>query len=195
MKFLNASEYLDRAVKLLTVDDRLPAGFITSPAISNACLSQLDDCFQHYCSNRNITFTRYCDDVIISGTSVEDVNSASIELTNQVKAHYEGTFEFNQNKVKFTKVGRKIKLLGMVILPNGVVTIDNLLKRKIEILLHYYITDSFTFLRLVNDDREKGIKSLAGYVSFVHAVDLAYLSKLRTKYSDSVIENLLRMPK
>jgi RNA-directed DNA polymerase len=195
LKFLNATEYFDRAISLLTVDNRLPPGFSTSPSISNASLFQLDDSFQAYCNEKNLIFTRYSDDVIVSGNSDDDVNLASTELTNLVKKYYEDAFSFNLRKSKFTRVGRKIKLLGMVILPNGAVTIDGALKRKIEVLLHYYITDSFAFLRLVHDDLEKGVKSLSGYVSFVHAVDSAYFSKLCSKYSSSVIEGLLRMPK
>lgn len=195
LKFLNASEYFDRAVSLLTVANQLPPGFSTSPSISNACLFELDDSFQAYCKERNLTFTRYSDDVIVSGNSDDDVNSASVELTTLVKKYYEGAFTFNLRKSKFTRTGRKIKLLGMVILPNGVVTIDGALKRKIEVLLHFYITDSFAFLRLVHDDLAKGTKSLSGYVSFVHAVDSAYFSKLCSKYSSSVIDGLLRMPK
>lgn len=195
MNFLNAEEYFERVVQLLTLNDRLVQGFSPSPSVSNACLAQLDDSFNIFCKENNLKFTRYCDDVIISGNSESDVRRAFLELSNLVKKIYEGKFSFNLKKSKFTKVGRKIKFLGMVILPNGTVTIDSTLKKKIEVLLHYYTTDSFTFLRLVQGDLEKGIKSLAGYVSFVNAVDTAYFSKLCLKYSHSTMENLLRAPK
>lgn len=195
MKFLNSTEYFDRIVTLLTANDRLPPGFSTSPSISNACLSELDDVFQKFCIHKNLIFTRYCDDVIVSGQSQDDLRIAVQELSNLVEICYKGEFSFNVGKSKFTKIGRKIKLLGLAILPNGLVTIDSSLKKKIEVLLHYYITDSFTFLRMVDNDLGKGTRSLCGYISFVNAVDPSYFSKLCSKYSSAAIENLLRMPK
>lgn len=46
--------------------DILPIGFLSSPMISNIIFRKLDLQIQHFCSIRNIAYTRYADDMLFS---------------------------------------------------------------------------------------------------------------------------------
>lgn len=46
----------------------LPIGFITSPVVSNIFFRKLDLLIQKYCSEKNIIYTRYADDMLFSST-------------------------------------------------------------------------------------------------------------------------------
>lgn len=193
MPFLDFDKYAGRIVDLITFNSRVPRGFVTSNPLSNACLVEFDNSFLKYCQENDIVYTRYSDDIVISGVSDEKVKAASLILMKLLGEIYGGAFLVNAEKSKFVKLGRKIKLLGMVILPNGAVSIDLPVKRKIETLLHFYVTNTFKFLDLVDDDFEKGRQSLAGYINFANAADKVFLAKLRRRYGEGAVDALLHM--
>lgn len=56
---------------LCTFKERLPQGGITSPALSNLACYRLDCRISGYCGSRNITYTRYADDMTFSSMSWE----------------------------------------------------------------------------------------------------------------------------
>jgi RNA-directed DNA polymerase len=53
--------------KLCMLDGKLPQGAPTSPFISNIVLLEFDDTISKYCSENNLKFTRYADDLAFSG--------------------------------------------------------------------------------------------------------------------------------
>lgn len=185
------SSYIQRVLELTTIDGYLPVGFSTSPPLSNACLTGFDDELEAYCLRRNLIYTRYADDIVISAQSREQLNGIEIILQNILMRHFEDRLTLNTEKSKLTTVGRKIKILGMVILPSGQVAIDMELKSRIEVLLHFYVRDRERFLDTVQQDMKAGIRQLAGYVNYVNAVDKAYLEKLRRKFGSTVIDSFL----
>lgn len=52
---------------LCVYKDALPQGAPTSPAISNILLRDFDNVVGQWCNQRNIAYTRYCDDMTFSG--------------------------------------------------------------------------------------------------------------------------------
>lgn len=177
---------IKQIVLLITHQKRLAIGYSTSPKISNACLYEFDREFLNHCNSRRLIYTRYSDDFIISGIDSAAVKDAAAEIPKILSSLYEEKFQINDLKSKFTRVGRKIKLLGLVILPNKVVTIDMHFKRYVEKRIHYFLTDSIRFLELMGVEQNKGILKMCGYVSYINSVDPAYLQKLRRKYGDII---------
>lgn len=62
--------------RLCTLDDKLPQGAITSPAISNIIMKPFDAAMYTYSKNRSLRYTRYADDIAVSGNEVssQDAN-------------------------------------------------------------------------------------------------------------------------
>jgi len=188
---LDLDEHIHRILSLITVDEKLPVGFATSPHISNACLTPFDDELEDLCRGRGLIYTRYADDLTISGGARESLLDLSKVLQELLNKHFGETFRLNRAKSKLTTVGRKVKLLGLVILPSGQVSIDRELKDRIETRIHFFVDDRSKFMNLVDNDDEAGLEQLCGYVNYVNSVDPAYLEKLQRKFGATVIDSLL----
>lgn len=74
----------------------LPMGFITSPIISNVIFRKLDILIQGFCSERNIIYTRYADDMLFSS----DRNMSYIHSDNFIN---EINILISQNNLKLNK--------------------------------------------------------------------------------------------
>ena len=133
----------------------------------------------------------YADDIVISAESRESLADVSSTLKEMLLRHFSGKLALNPAKSKLTTVGRKVKVLGMVVLPSGQVTVDMELKKRIEVLLHFYVRNREKFLNVVGHDMKAGIEQLSGYVNYVNTADAAYLEKLRKKFGSTVIDSFL----
>ncbi|MCY1276740.1 reverse transcriptase [Pseudomonas jessenii] len=183
--------HIGRIVSLVSLDGTLPPGFSTSPPLSNACLFEFDNQVENYCHKKNLIYTRYSDDIIISGSSERLYGLDSI-IEEFIKEYFNEKLEINPAKTKYTTVGGKIKLLGLVILPNGEITIDTKLKSKVEVMLHYYLTDRPQFNKILEKDSTKGISTLSGYLNYINTTDPSYLDKLRLKYGATIVDMFIR---
>lgn len=184
-------DHVDRIIELVTIDGALPIGFPSSPLISNAVLHRFDDSFEEYCVNRGMVYTRYSDDIIVSSQNRDGLNNLATAIENTLKSVDLGHLTLNPEKTKITSIGRKIKLLGLVILPNGTVSVDIKLKQQIETMLHFYITDRAKLRDFLETDLSKATEQLSGYVNYVNTVDPGYLDKLKKKYGVTVIDTLI----
>ena len=184
-------EYVERVLNLTTIHDVLPVGFPTSPLISNGCLTPFDDDLESYCLNSGLTYTRYADDIVVSAKGRDDLRDIEAKLDELLRRHFLGRLRLNRAKQKLTSIGRKTKILGMVILPNGQVTIDIELKKKIEVLLHFYVRNRASFIDISEGDFDAGVQKLSGYVTYINSADKPYLEKLRRKFGAAVVDSFL----
>jgi len=173
--------HIERVLDLTTVGGVLPMGFSTSPLISNACLTGFDNDLEAYCLSSNLIYTRYADDIIISAQSREHLEGINETVATLLTHYFTGKLQMNYLKSKLTSVGRKVKILGMVILPSGQVAIDMELKKRVEVLLHFYVQNREKFLNIIQQDSEAGIEQLSGYINFINTADNLYLEKLKKK--------------
>lgn len=183
--------HLERILDLATINGSLPVGFSISPPISNACLTGFDNELELYCGRNDLIYTRYADDIVVSARSRESLKDIRSTINELLRQHFKGKLQLNPLKSKLTTVGRKVTVLGMTITPSGHVTVDRDLKRRIEVLLHFYTRNREKFLNTVQNDMKAGIDQLAGYVNYINTADKAYLEKLRKKYGSTVIDSLL----
>jgi RNA-directed DNA polymerase len=187
--------FIDRIVELVTIEEKLPLGFSTSPAISNAALLPFDDSLAAYCSHKNLVYTRYSDDITISSSEKEPLFALDNALIDILSADGYPKMKLNEHKTKISSTGRKIKILGIVILPNGQVTLDSKIKNRIETLLHLYVNNQSGLFDLTKSDLEGSYETLSGFLNYANTIDQMYLDKLRRKYGITVIDTLIHQPK
>jgi len=183
--------WLDRIVDLVCVNDGLPIGFSTSPGISNAALMDFDNAFQAYCSSRGLTLTRYSDDIIVSSPDSEALQGIQDRVATLLQETMQGELSLNPGKSRFLHYGKKVKLLGMVLLPNGTVSVDARIKDEIEVLVHFYLRDKSKFSYKTGSDPRKAEARLSGLLNYVNTIDQAYLDKLRKKFGVTVVDYFL----
>lgn len=183
--------YIERILELVLIDNALPIGFPTSPSISNVCLTKFDNDFQKFCIISDLVYTRYADDIIVSAKHRDALAGIELKLNELLIQHFSGKLRLNRTKRKLTTVGRRTRILGMVILPNGQVTIDMELKKRIEVLLHFYIRNRQKFLDICDGDIDMGIQKLSGYINYINSADRPYLEKLKRKFGATVVDSFL----
>ncbi|OPB34636.1 reverse transcriptase family protein [Pseudomonas fluorescens] len=183
--------HIDRIIELCTVSDKLPIGFSTSPLISNACLLHFDNEVERYCEENELTYTRYSDDIIISGSDKKLYGTGEV-IAEVLHQQFKSALSINSSKTKYSSAGNKLKILGMMILPNGTITIDSRLKADIEVLLHFFTKDKQKFLDKIETDSATALAKVSGYLNYINTTDKIYLNKLRKKYGASVVDMFVR---
>lgn len=183
--------YLERILDLVCIGGSLAPGLPASPVISNSVLLKFDNFTENHCRSLGCTYTRYSDDIIISGPSREPLEALREVLTSSLETEYLGRFELNERKSKLFNTSGKIGILGFTILPNKQVSIDSKIKTETEVLLHFYLTDKEKFSKRAGGDLEKASERIAGFLNYVNAADKNYLDKLRRKYGATTIDMFL----
>ena len=187
----DVSAHIQRILDLTTIDGVLPIGFPTSPVISNVCLTPFDNDLENYCATSDLIYTRYADDIVVSGQNRKALEGLDSKLSELLRRHFCDSLKLNRSKRKLTAVGRKTRILGMVVLPNGRVTIDMKLKKRIEVLLHFYVRNRQKFLDMSAGDSNAGIQKLGGYINYINTADKQYLEKLKRKFGATVIDSFI----
>ncbi|AFL73636.1 Retron-type reverse transcriptase [Thiocystis violascens DSM 198] len=183
--------YKERILDLVCVGDTLPTGFPTSPTITNAVLRPFDDQLQAYCNSNSAIYTRYSDDIIISALDRELPSDIKDYVTQTLSVITAGRLQLNERKCRHFHIGGKVKILGMLILPNGQISVDSKIRRETETLLYFYVRDKDKFLNKTGLDFDKGMKRVSGFLNYINTIDQRYLEKLRRKYGATVIDMFL----
>lgn len=183
--------YIETIAKMMTWEGAVPVGFPTSPQLSNGYLFEFDSALHDFCNRRELTYTRYSDDIIISGARKDllvDLRDIVQEMLHQNASK---NLFLNAEKTRITHAGNKVKILGLVITQDGRVTVDSKYKRTLESLLHFYTTDKASYDDLLKKTYEGKEHSLFGLLHYVQATDPVYLGKLQRKYGLLVLRTLM----
>ena len=90
--------------------DALPQGAPISPAITNIILYEFDELMGQWCQERDIAYTRYCDDMTFSGDfeAVEVIRFVRTELKKL-------GFLLNEQKTRIQRPGQQQTVTGIVV--------------------------------------------------------------------------------
>ena len=92
------------------IQDSLPQGASTSPALSNIVTKRLDARLSGYAVSENLIYTRYADDICLSGKSIPSSTFMAVErIIND-----EG-FALNKQKTRLSNRGQKKIITGLSI--------------------------------------------------------------------------------
>jgi len=189
------ADYVEHIIHLLTIGGTLPIGYSTSPILSNACLLGFDARLTGICNSRNWIYTRYADDIIISSCSRAAINDVGHVVEECLRAELGDGFRLNRDKTKLTTIGRKVKLLGFVVLPTGGIIVDRNVRDRVETWLYFYLTDRARLGKIFAEENEEGMEEglerLSGLVSYIHSADGAYFEKMRLKFGSTVLDSFL----
>ena len=115
--------------KILTefccVRDRLPQGAPTSPAVSNLVMRPFDVHMGKWCGEREIRYTRYCDDLTFSGAFAPEEVIRKVRGFLQVYG-----FELNRKKTRVLGRGNAQSVTGIVV--NEKAQVSRAYRRKLR---------------------------------------------------------------
>lgn len=166
-KNIGYNNYISNVLtNLCTYKDVLPQGAVTSPYISNLICYKLDYRIDKYCVKREISYTRYADDLMFSGNNRDVLRSIYGMIL--IILRDEG-FKCNKDKTFFmTPKGRK-KIIGITV-NDKLIKAPKEMKRLVRSMIHNAI---------ISCDYSK-IDIIRGYISYIDSVEKGYKDRLIT---------------
>ncbi|MFW6008790.1 MAG: retron St85 family RNA-directed DNA polymerase [archaeon] len=169
---------------ICTLEGHLPQGAVTSPSLSNILLKRLDRRISGYAGKRNITYTRYADDIALSSNDPAILENSKQFIINKI-INDEG-FKLNKAKTRMLRPGNRREITGLVITDNDEVRIGRKTKKKIRAAIHHYIYGK----KDVWQDHEELKQHIKGWMNFIKGVDeksYKQLDKYRKKLKQKKI--------
>lgn len=158
----------------------LPQGAPSSPVISNIIAFNLDKSIYKYCDKSNLTYTRYADDISISG------NKSDLPSLNVIKSIIRcNGFTINNKKVKFLSAHKKQEVTGIIV--NNGTFVKKELIREINQELYFCLKFGYTS-HLERKFSEKEVKAnykdwLFGKICFIYSVEKTKGEKFFNKFN------------
>jgi RNA-directed DNA polymerase len=160
----------------------LSIGAPSSPILSNILMYRLDCQFDALAQEYNVKYSRYADDITISGQSIEDVTSFETAARNIIKDTRSPKLRFNDGKRGLYLRGQRRMITGLILTPSGQISIGRERKRLISAMAHHVLMGTAT------DEERARLKGLLG---FSIGTEPAFVSRLRQKYGNAVIDGVL----
>lgn len=151
---------------LCVYNNALPQGAPTSGYISNLVLRNFDEHIGRYCDEKNISYTRYSDDMTFSG----DFNPSEIIGYVNSCLFNEG-FKLNKDKIKVVRKNIRQQVTGVVV--NEKLSIRKSYKRKIRQEIYYikkYGIDSH-LNKIGVKDKTLYLRKLFGRINYVLQIE------------------------
>lgn len=162
---------------------RMSIGAPSSPFISNFVMNTFDKAMMDFCVERNISYTRYADDL----TFTTNQKNILFEIPKIVAAllveHCFKKIRLNSSKTVFSSKRFNRHVTGVVLTNNNELSIGRERKREIASLIN-----SFRYGLL----QEDAVMRLKGLISHAHHIEPNFISRMKEKYSDEVINAILR---
>lgn len=151
---------------------RLPQGAPTSPYIANLVMKHFDEKLGLWCAENNITYTRYCDDITLSGDKKAIKNSHLVSKIRQML--YRMGFTLNEKKTVFVSSSQQQKVTGIIV--NEKPQISREMRRTIRQEVYYCTKFGATECanrKGLDISAKEYLQSLLGRISFALQIDLA----------------------
>lgn len=177
--------------RICTLNDSLPQGSPCSPKLANLYCISLDKRIQGFVGRRGIVYTRYADDITLSGP--DDTVFPRI-INTIIKIIEDEKLVVNNNKTRFSGYRNKKVTTGLVITKNSVGIGREryrLLRSKIYRLKDIDQSELDNNLEMVNH--------IGGWISYMNYVDkrrkdkiILYIENLIGDSSESILKSLLK---
>lgn len=153
-------------------------GAPSSPFLSNSILYNLDSAIDGFCRAHEVTYTRYADDLIFS-TNRENVLTAIEQFIYQVLDETDyPKLSVNKAKTVHTSKGRGVTVTGVVITPDGKLSIGRDRKRLIRASIHHFLNQKLSF-----DETQK----LNGLLAFSQDIEPEFIQGMKLKYGEDIL--------
>ena len=170
---------------LCTCDYSLPQGAVTSPSLSNLIAAKLDRRISGYASKRNISYTRYADDITLSSNNPATLCKTLPTMLKIIKSEH---FEPNMSKLRILGPKKRCSITGLI--KNNSEPkfgIGRKKKREMRAIMHHFLFGSS------KDSKYNSKESISGWLSYLKSIDKVsfeqinrYWERLKKKKSDSL---------
>lgn len=162
----------------------LSIGAPTSPLISNLIMFDLDTQFDLEARRQVLKYTRYADDLTISGDSSAALRGFEVFVRKTLRETKRPKLSLNEQKRGLFTKGQRRLVTGLVVTPTGTVSIGRERKKLISSLIHRFSLDELD---------AKRIGYLKGMLGFAIANEPEFVERMRVKYGEAVVTQILQL--
>jgi len=144
---------------LTTVDDALPQGAPTSPALANVAFARCDTQMEKLAAAHSMTYTRYADDLLFSGETLPSEKVIAL-ISRTVGRH---GFRLNLKKTRVMGPNERRTAVGLVL--SGRAQPPRWLRRRLRGVFHRAQLRPAEFV--------KDVQRLYGWASYIKMFDVA----------------------
>ncbi len=160
----------------------LSIGAPTSPKISNIIMHKIDVHCSDLAEKWNLTYTRYADDITVSGGDQGSVLAFEREMRRLIQNIKSPKLEFNEEKRGVYKQGQKLMVTGLIITPEQSISLGRERKRLTSTLLHRASLGQATLNQLAE---------AKGLLAFAASAEPEFISRMRAKYGSELISRVM----
>lgn len=152
---------------LSTLRGRLTVGSPSSPFLANRILLPFDYEVQA-ALGPSYAYSRYSDDMVVSSDDWIDVETVVAVVSDRLGRR---SFRLNEAKTRCVGPGDKREITGVVVTPEGSLSVGRKRKRQLEHDLYQYLVHG-----------EGSAQQILGMLDFCRAIEPSYVTKLLVKY-------------
>lgn len=163
---------------------QLCIGGPSSPLISNSIMYDFDRIVSEVCDPLDVTYTRYADDLAFSARNAGVLAGIEKEIGVVLGEVAYPRLRINHAKTVRASKGSLRKVTGLIITPEGSVSIGRERKREIHAKLHHFSLEKVGL--------EEAL-TLKGLLAFCLDVEPSFVSRLERKYGAAIIRKILAL--
>jgi RNA-directed DNA polymerase len=161
----------------------LSIGAPSSPRMSNIMMYEIDVQADALANNLGVTYTRYADDVTVSGGAIETLYAFEKAFRRIISNASFPRLRFNSKKRGIYVRGQRQMVTGLVLTPSGNVSIGRERKRLISAMMH-----RASLGQLNVDD----LQTLKGLLAFAAGCEPNFLTRLSRKYGEATVKSVFQ---
>ena len=176
-------------VKLLFRYDRLSKDYVlsigapSSPIVSNTIMHEFDRALENYCSDHDIVYSRYADDLALSTSRPKQLNEAYHFVQQLCMDLRYPSLSLNEEKTVFTSKKFRRQLTGLILTNEGKPSLGREKKRLIRSMAHHYSNGN-----LAPDQ----VSHLRGLLAFAHSIEPLFVQTITKMIGDQAYHHLMR---
>lgn len=125
-------------VNVCTANGALPQGAPTSPVLTNIVMVACDVAITQYCKSKGLTYTRYADDILISGDKHFDWQTVQTDIQKILYETHQ--YEIKPEKTRYGNLNGRNWNLGLMYNKDSKITVGHAKKQLVKNWVHNYLT-------------------------------------------------------
>ena len=189
LKALSAEDrYILRQVLFFGAGKNRPAflaiGAPSSPMVSNIMLYDFDCRIAEFCRTKSVSYSRYADDITLSGQNLAQLLEVENFITRLLAKTTSPKLDLKREKRGLYSRAGKRMVTGLVVTPDRKISLGRERKREISAMVDH--------IRKGTNTDDQHMLRTKGFLGFAISCEPSFVTRLRLKYGDEVIERVLK---
>lgn len=161
----------------------LSIGAPSSPLVSNIIMFDFDTNMHRFAQKHGVRYTRYADDITASAREYRELRLFEKHVRAYISRNKTPALKINEDKRAVFSPSERRLVTGLVLTPDGKVSLGRDRKREISALIHRY-----SLAQLEPDE----LGYLHGLLAFALSSERDFVGRMRKKYGDDLVTSIFK---